>query len=130
MTFLIIIAAILFIVVPIAILVSVVGTRDQVRRLEEALTGVNRRIDALPSRLARELRDVPRPAAPAAPPAAPAPPEPEPVPAPPAPPPAPSPPIETAAPSADVVPPQPVIEPTVTSVPEPVQMEEPAPVEP
>jgi len=125
MTFLIIVAAILFIVVPIAILVSVVGTRDQVRRLEEALTGVNRRIDALPSRLARELRDVAPPAAAVAPPAAP-----EPGPAPPAPPPAPPPPTETAAPSADIVPPQPAVEPTVTSVPEPVQMEEPAPVEP
>src|SRR5262245_19796561 len=130
MTFLIVVAAILFIVVPIAIPVSVVGTRDHVRRLEEALGGINRRIDALPARLARELRDVVPPAA-AAPPPAPEPPAPAPAPepAPPAPPPD-QPPPSVATPPADIAPSPPVAEPTITPVPEPIQMEQSPPVEP
>jgi len=136
MAFFIVVAAILFIVVPIAILVSVVGTRDHIRRLEEALAGINRRIDALPARLARELRDI-APAGAAQPPAAPEPPAPASAPepqapltphAPPAPPiqPRPSVPPVIVAP-ADIAPPPPAAEPPVA---EPVGMEEPPPTEP
>jgi uncharacterized membrane protein len=42
-------------VLVIIILVSVVGTRDQVRSLEAALERLNRRLDALPAQLGREL---------------------------------------------------------------------------
>src|SRR5262249_20171110 len=134
MAFFIVVAAILFIVVPIAILVSVVGTRDHIRRLEEALAGINRRIDALPARLARELRASalgrrrrrpPRPPGPRAGARAPArraPPPPRPPPARPTRPRPSVPPVIVAP--ADIAPPPPAAEPPVA---EPVGMEEPPP---
>jgi uncharacterized membrane protein len=52
MTFFIVV----LIIVAVIILVTAIGTRDQVRGLEAALEELNRRLDALPAQLARELR--------------------------------------------------------------------------